>query len=135
MAPRFKVSLFLGLTGMLLSYLVCIPLGIKKALSHGTKFDIFSSILIFIAYSIPGWALGGVLLVLLGGGSFLDIFPLGGLHSPREVWEGLSPFQKIIDQIYHMILPISKKNEGFKIEEIMIMTNNIGKLDQISINL
>ena len=98
MAPRFKVSLFLGLTGMLLSYLVCIPLGIKKALNHGTKFDIFSSILIFIAYSIPGWALGGVLLVLLGGGSFLDIFPLGGLHSPREVWEGLSPFQKIIDQ-------------------------------------
>lgn len=125
MAPRFKVSLFLGLTGMLLSYLVCIPLGIKKALNHGTKFDIFSSILIFIAYSIPGWALGGVLLVLLGGGSFLDVFPLGGLHSPREIWEGLSPFQKIIDQIYHMILPIIAWSIGSFATLTVLMKNGL----------
>ncbi|MDC3166614.1 ABC transporter permease subunit, partial [Candidatus Marinimicrobia bacterium] len=57
-------------------------------------------------FSIPGWALGGVLLVLFGGGSFLDVFPLGGFRSPTEVWDTLSPFEKIIDQIHHMVLPI-----------------------------
>ena len=50
--------------------------------------------------------MGGVLLVLFGGGSFLDVFPLGGFRSPTEVWDTLSPFEKIIDQIHHMILPI-----------------------------
>ena len=106
MKPRFKISLFFGLTGIFLSYLVCIPLGIKKALNHGTAFDFGSSVIIFMAYSIPGWALGGVLLVLFGGGSFFDVFPLGGFRSPSEVWDTLTPFQKILDQIHHMILPI-----------------------------
>ncbi len=106
MRPRFKISLFFGLTSIFLSYLVCIPLGIKKALNHGSLFDFGSSVTIFIAYSIPGWALGGVLLVLFGGGSFLDVFPLGGFRSPTEVWDTLSPFEKIIDQIHHMVLPI-----------------------------
>ena len=106
MKPRFKISLFFGLTGIILSYLVCIPLGIKKALSHGSVFDFSSSALIFIAYSIPGWALGGVLLVLFGGGSFFDVFPLGGFRSPMEIWDTLTPVQKIFDQIHHMILPI-----------------------------
>ena len=106
MKPRFKISLFFGLTSIFLSYLVCIPLGIKKALNHGSLFDFGSSVTIFIAYSIPGWALGGVLLVLFGGGSFLDVFPLGGFRSPTEIWDTLTPFQKIIDQIHHMILPI-----------------------------
>ena len=106
MKPRFKISLFFGLTGILLSYLVCIPLGIKKALSHGSVFDFVSSALIFIAYSIPGWALGGVLLVIFGGGSFFDVFPLGGFRSPTEIWDTLSPIQKVFDQIHHMILPI-----------------------------
>ena len=125
MAPRFRISLFLGLTGMLLSYLVCIPLGIKKALNHGTSFDIVSSLLIFIAYSIPGWALGGVLLVLLGGGSFLDIFPLGGLHSPREIWEQLSPMQKVFDQLHHMILPIIAWSIGSFATLTVLMKNGL----------
>ena len=125
MAPRFRISLFLGLTGMLLSYLVCIPLGIKKALNHGTSFDIGSSLLIFIAYSIPGWALGGVLLVLLGGGSFLDIFPLGGLHSPREIWEQLSPIQKVFDQLHHMILPIIAWSIGSFATLTVLMKNGL----------
>ena len=125
MAPRFRISLFLGLTGMLLSYLICIPLGIKKALNHGTSFDIGSSVLIFIAYSIPGWALGGVLLVLLGGGSFLDIFPLGGLHSPREIWEQLSPMQKVFDQLHHMILPIIAWSIGSFATLTVLMKNGL----------
>ena len=106
MKPRFKISLFFGLTGIILSYLVCIPLGIKKALSHGSVFDFSSSALIFVAYSIPGWALGGVLLVIFGGGSFFDVFPLGGFRSPSEIWDTLTPIQKVFDQIHHMILPI-----------------------------
>ena len=106
MKPKFKISLFFGLTGIILSYLVCIPLGIKKALSHGSVFDFSSSALIFVAYSIPGWALGGVLLVIFGGGSFFDVFPLGGFRSPSEIWDTLTPIQKVFDQIHHMILPI-----------------------------
>tara|TARA_Y100000588_G_scaffold311405_1_gene337423 strand:+ start:32172 stop:33461 length:1290 start_codon:yes stop_codon:yes gene_type:complete len=106
MKPRFRISLFFGLTGFFLSYLICIPLGIRKALNHGSVFDFGSSVAIFIAYSIPGWALGGVLLVLFGGGSFWDVFPLGGFRSPIEVWETLTPFEKFVDQIHHMILPV-----------------------------
>ncbi len=106
MAPRFKISLFYGLSGLILMYIVCIPLGIKKALNHGTPFDFLSSVIVFIGYSIPGWALGGVLLVLFGGGSFWDIFPLGGFRSPMEIWETLSWWQKILDQLHHAILPI-----------------------------
>ena len=106
MKPRFRVSILLGLSGWLIAYLVCIPLGIKKALSHGSKFDVVSSAIIFMAYSIPGWAFGGVLLVLFGGGSFFDVFPLGGLHSPQEIWQNLSFFEKVIDQVHHIILPL-----------------------------
>ena len=96
MRPRFKISLLFGLTGMFLSYLVCIPLGIRKALNHGSVFDFGSSVIIFIAYSIPGWALGGVLLVLFGGGSFWDVFPLGGFRSPVEIWETLTWYEKLL---------------------------------------
>ena len=59
-----------------------------------------------MAYSIPGWAFGGVLLVLFGGGAFYDVFPLGGLHSPQSIWENLSFFEKVLDQIHHIILPL-----------------------------
>ena len=81
--------------------------------------------MIFIAYSIPGWALGGVLLVLLGGGSFLDIFPLGGLHSPREIWEQLSPMQKVFDQLHHMILPIIAWSIGSFATLTVLMKNGL----------
>src|SRR5580693_950234 len=79
---RFPISIFLGLTGFLLSYLVCIPLGVFKAIRHGSRFDLLSSLIVFLGYSIPGWALGTALLVLLGGGSFWNLFPLGGFRPP-----------------------------------------------------
>ena len=125
MKPRFKISLFFGLTGIFLSYLICIPLGIKKALNHGTAFDFGSSVIIFIAYSVPGWALGGVLLVLFGGGSFFDIFPLGGFRSPSEIWDTLTPFQKIVDQIHHMILPIIAWSIGSFATLTVLMKNSL----------
>ena len=125
MKPRFKISLFFGLTGIFLSYLICIPLGIKKALNHGTAFDFGSSVIIFMAYSIPGWALGGVLLVLFGGGSFFDIFPLGGFRSPSELWDTLTPFQKVVNQIHHMILPIIAWSIGSFATLTVLMKNSL----------
>ncbi len=101
---RFPVSIFLGLTGFLLSYLVCVPLGVMKAVKHGSKFDVASSALVFLGYSVPGWALGTALLVFLGGGSFLDIFPLGGFRPDN--WEYLSFWGKVTGQIEHMFLPV-----------------------------
>jgi microcin C transport system permease protein len=101
---RFPVSIFLGLTGFLLSYLVCIPLGVLKAVKHGSGFDFVSSFVVFLGYSIPGWALGTALLVLFGGGSFWSIFPLGGFRPDN--WEYLSLGQKIFQQGRYMFLPV-----------------------------
>ena len=79
-------------------------MGIKKAVRHGTKFDITTSSIILIGYSIPGFVLGIGLIVLLGGGSFLDIFPTRGIVSDN--WSELSWFDKIFDYLWHMTLPI-----------------------------
>jgi len=130
MAPRFKISMFFGLTGMLLSYIVCIPLGIRKALNHGSAFDFLSSVIIFVAYSIPGFALGGVLLVLFGGGSFWDVFPLGGFRSPSEVWDGLSYWGQIKDQLWHAVLPIIAWSIGSFAGLTVLMKNSL--LENIS---
>ena len=125
MKPRFKISLFFGLTGIFLSYLICIPLGIKKALNHGSVFDFGSSVAIFMAYSIPGWALGGVLLVLFGGGSFWDFFPLGGFRSPVEIWEEMTLWEKVIDQVHHMILPVIAWSIGSFATMTILMKNSL----------
>ena len=101
---RFPVSIFLGLTGFILSYLVCVPLGVFKAIKHGSKFDFLSSFMVFLGYSVPGWALGTALLVLFGGGSFWSVFPLGGFRPDN--WEYLGFFQKIVTQIHYMFLPV-----------------------------
>ncbi len=101
---RFPVSIFLGLTGFLLSYLVCVPLGVLKAVKHRSRFDFISSFIVFLGYSVPGWALGTALLVLFGGGSFWSVFPLGGFR-PSD-WEYLTLGQKITGQLQHMFLPV-----------------------------
>jgi microcin C transport system permease protein len=101
---RFPISIFLGLSGFFLSYLICIPLGVFKAIRHGSRFDLASSLIVFLGYSIPGWALGTLLLVLFGGGSFWSIFPLGGFRPDN--WESLNLFQKVLAQIHYMFLPV-----------------------------
>ncbi len=101
---RFPVSMFLGLTGFFLSYLICIPLGVFKAIRHGSRFDLLTSLTVFLGYSIPGWALGTALLVLLGGGSFWNVFPLGGFRPTN--WEYLNFFEKVAAQIHYMFLPV-----------------------------
>jgi len=130
MAPRFKISVFFGLTGLILSYIVCIPLGIRKALNHGSAFDFLSSVTIFVAYSIPGFALGGVLLVLFGGGSFWEVFPLGGFRSPSEVWDAFSLWGKIKDQLWHAVLPIIAWSIGSFAGLTVLMKNSL--LENIS---
>lgn len=101
---RFPISIFLGLTGFVLSYLICVPLGVMKAVHHRSRFDFLSSFVVFLGYSVPGWALGTALLVLFGGGTFWDVFPLGGFRP--ENWEYLSFFEKVTAQIEHMLLPV-----------------------------
>jgi microcin C transport system permease protein len=101
---RFPISIFVGLTGFLLSYLICIPLGVVKAVRHGTAFDFVSSTIVFLGYAVPGWALGTALLVLFGGGSFWSLFPLGGFRPDN--WTSLNFGEKIVAQIHYMFLPV-----------------------------
>jgi len=101
---KLPVSISLGMWTFFITYLTCIPLGIAKAVRDGSRFDIISSTIVLIGFAIPGFVLGILLLVLFGGGSFFDIFPLKGLTSDN--WEQLSLFGKVTDYLWHMVLPI-----------------------------
>jgi microcin C transport system permease protein len=120
-ATRFPVSLTLGLTGFVLSYLICVPLGVWKAIKNGSRFDFLTSFIVFLGYSIPGWALGTALLVLLGGGSFWEVFPLGGFR-PTD-WEYLSFLEKVQAQAEHMFLPVLCYTVG-SFATLTILTKN-----------
>lgn len=101
---KLPVSASLGLWTFLIVYLTCIPLGIKKAVRDGSRFDVTTSTIILVGYAIPGFVLGIMLLVLLGGGSFWDLFPLRGLTSDN--WDQLSWIGKIGDYLWHITLPV-----------------------------
>ncbi len=122
-ASRFPVSLTFGLTGLFLTYLVCIPLGIRKALEHNQAFDNWSSILIFMGYAVPSFVLGLVLIVLFGGGSFWDIFPISGVVS--DYFEDLSLLGKIVDYISHMFLPLLCYTIGGFASLTLLMKNSL----------
>ncbi len=107
---KLPVSISLGLWTFFLTYITCIPLGIAKAVRDGSRFDVATSTLILIGYAIPGFVLGMTLLVLFGGGSFLDIFPLRGLVSDH--WHELPWYGKVLDYLWHMILPITASVVG-----------------------
>lgn len=120
---RMHVSIQFGLIGFILSYVVCFYLGTQKALRHGSMFDVASSSAVFIAYSIPGWAVGAVLLVLLGGGSFIALFPTGGFQS--NDYDTLTFFEKILDRAWYFILPtIAYTISGFA-SLTMLMKNSL----------
>ena len=99
--------------------MVCIPLGIMKALKHGQKFDVLSSIIVFVGYSIPGYALGVLLLSYLGG----DVFPLHGWRSPN--FDELSVIGKIKDQLHHAFLPILCYMVGSFATMTVLMKNSL----------
>ena len=122
---RFPISLRFGVTGFLLSYAVCIPLGVWKAIKHGSKFDLISSITVFVGYSIPGWVVGILLLVYFGGGSFWNVFPLGGIQSISEVYNEMGFWAKIWDNVYHMILPITCYMLGSFASLTVLMKNSL----------
>lgn len=101
---KLPISISLGLFSTLLIYLISIPLGIKKAVHNGSKFDVISSIIIIFAYSLPAFILAILLIILLCGGSYLDIFPLKGIISDN--FANLTPFGKVKDYLWHITLPV-----------------------------
>ncbi|MDO4527716.1 MAG: ABC transporter permease subunit, partial [bacterium] len=104
---RIPISMWFGITAFLLSYMVCIPLGIAKALRHGSTFDMTSSIIVFTAYAVPAFAIGMMLKTFLCGTveGFWDIFPLSGFQSDAAAAEG--GWTLFIDRAYHMVLPVT----------------------------
>lgn len=127
---RFPVSLTFGITGFILTYLICIPLGIAKALKDGGTFDLISSVVVFVGYAIPSFAFGMLLKMFFSGtvDNFWDIFPIGGFRS--DGWEALSFGAKVKDQFMHMFLPVLCYVIGNFAVLTMLMKNSL--MEQIS---
>lgn len=107
---RIPVSASLGIWSTLIIYLVSIPLGIKKAVKHGSRFDVWTSTAIVLGNAIPSFLFAVLLVVLFAGGSFLKIFPLRGLWSVN--FAHLSLIGKILDYFWHLVLPITAMTIG-----------------------
>lgn len=102
---KMPVSISLGLWTTLLVYLISIPLGIKKAMNDGSRFDVATSWIIIIGYAIPSFLFAILLIILFAGGSYLDWFPLRGLTS--EGFDTMSRMEQIQDYFWHLVLPIT----------------------------
>jgi len=102
---KLPVSIQFGLVSLILTYLICIPLGIFKAIKAGSRFDLSSSIILLIMYSVPSLVLGILLKTYLTGGVFLDWFPIGDLFSDQYFSKGF--FARLVDRIHHFILPLT----------------------------
>lgn len=123
---RVPVALYFGLLTAVITYAVCLPLGVLKALKHRTFIDSASSILIFIGYSIPGFALGAILLVHLG--ARMNLFPLFGLTSPD--FPEMAPWDQVKDLAHHTVLPLLCYLVGSFAMLTMLTKNNL--MDQLS---
>jgi microcin C transport system permease protein len=99
---KLPVSLFYGIMAMVITYSICIPLGILKAIKHKTAVDNITSIIIFVGYAIPNYVIAVILLMVFS--SWLDIFPLGGFTGNN--FHELSFTGKITDVLYHAVLPL-----------------------------
>lgn len=125
---KMPVSISLGLWSTLIIYMISIPLGIKKAISSGSRFDVWTSSLIIFGYAIPGFLFAILLIVLFAGGSYWQIFPMQGLVS--ENFDTLSLGGKILDYAHHLVLPtICMSIGGFA--TLTILTKN-SFLDEIN---
>ncbi len=125
---KLPVSASLGIWSTLLIYLVSIPLGIAKAVRHGSAFDIWTSSLIIMGNAIPVFLFAIVLIVLFAGGSYLQWFPLRGLTSPN--FAELPLLQKILDYFWHLALPITAMVIGGFASLTMLTKNSF--LDEIN---
>ncbi|WP_425475317.1 microcin C ABC transporter permease YejB [Psychromonas sp. KJ10-2] len=101
---KMPVSISLGLWTTLLAYFISIPLGIKKATSHGSRFDVWTSTAVTIGYAIPAFIFAIILVVLFAGGSYFSWFPLRGLTSDN--FEQMPWYAQIKDYFWHLALPI-----------------------------
>ncbi len=126
MLARLPVSLYFGILGALGMYLISIPLGIWKALHHHSIGDAMSSMLLYVGYAVPGFALGAILLIYLG--ARLEFFPLYGLTGPD--FETLGMMAKLADIAHHTVLPLSCYVTGSLALTTMMMKSSL--LDQLS---
>ncbi len=101
---KMPVSISLGLWTFLFAYLISIPLGIRKAVTDGSRFDVATSFAVIIGYAIPGFLFAVLLIVLFAGGSYWKLFPLRGLTS--ENWDQLGPVWQVLDYLWHISLPV-----------------------------
>jgi microcin C transport system permease protein len=124
---KLPVSMSLGIWMTLLTYLISIPLGIKKAIEDGSKFDTWTSGLIIIGYAIPGFLFAILLIILFAGGSFFDIFPLRGLTSDGSADWPL--WRRIVDYFWHLTLPIISMGLGAFATMTLLTKNSF--LDEI----
>lgn len=124
---KLPVSISLGLWTTLLTYLISIPLGIRKAVRDGTPFDMWTSVLIVIGNAIPSFLFALILIVLFAGGSYLQLFPLRGLVS--DDWRQFSWPVLVLDYLWHIVLPVSAMVIG-GFASLAILTKN-SFLDQI----
>jgi microcin C transport system permease protein len=101
---RLPTTMALGLTTLFFSYLISIPLGIRKAVSDGSAFDIWTSVVIIVGYAVPSFVLAVFLMVIFAGGNYFDWFPLQGMTSENFAQMGIGA--KIADVVHHMTLPV-----------------------------
>ncbi len=127
-AEKMPVSISLGLWSTLLIYMISIPLGIRKAVHHGSRFDVWTSTAIAVGYAIPGFLFAILLIVLFAGGSYWDWFPLRGLTSNN--YDELSTTGKIIDYFWHLALPLLAYTIGGFATLTMLTKNSF--LDEIN---
>lgn len=119
---RLPVSLSLGGATLLLVYLISIPLGIRKAVRDGSRFDIWTSTVILSAYAIPGFVLAMLLIILFCGGEYFDWFPLRGLVSDNYADLGL--FSQIRDRVHHLAMPVAAMAAGSLATLTMLSKNS-----------
>jgi microcin C transport system permease protein len=125
---RMPVSISLGLWSLLIIYSISIPMGISKAVRDGSKFDIWTSSVIFVGFAIPGFLFAVVLIVVFAGGNYFDLFPLRGLTS--ENWDELGMVDKVLDYFWHLALPITALTIGGFATLTMLTKNSF--LEEIS---
>ena len=125
---KMPVSISLGLWTTLLVYLVCIPLGIRKAVRDGTRFDAWTTTVLTVGFAIPSFVLAIVLIMFFAGGTFLDWFPLRGLTS--ENFDELPLAAQVADYLWHLVLPVTALVLGGFLSLTMLTKNSY--LDQIN---
>ena len=125
---RMPVSISLGLWSTLIIYLIAIPLGVKKAVYDGSKFDVVTSFIVFLGSAIPVFLFAVFLIVFFAGGTYLSWFPLSGLTSDN--WSDLSFFGKVKDYFWHITLPVLAMVVGGFASLTMLTKNSF--LDEIN---